>query len=279
MYDKIEIIGDSLIQHGKYNDRIYLMKLDPKNADEVAKIITDLAKEKKYSKIFAKIPEGHIQTFIDAGFEQEAFIPKFYDGKEKAIFLAKYLSEERKSVDSDIQKIIDKNIEIAKAKADKGVDKILPEKYFLKQIPESDVKQLASLYKVVFPTYPFPIHNPNYLKEVMTSHVDFFGVYEGSKLIAASSAEMDKKALNAEMTDFATDPEYLGQGLALFLLDLMDKYMKDKKYPTVYTIARSMSAGMNITFAKLGYIYTGTLINNTNISGNIESMNVWYKGF
>jgi putative beta-lysine N-acetyltransferase len=99
----------------------------------------------------------------------------------------------------------------------------------------------------------------------------------GTKLIAASSAEMDKKALNAEMTDFATDPEYLGQGLALFLLDLMDGYMKDKKYPTVYTIARSMSAGMNITFAKLGYKFTGTLINNTNISGSIESMNVWYK--
>jgi hypothetical protein len=34
---------------------------------------------------------------------------------------------------------------------------------------------------------------------------------------------------------------------------------------------------MNITFAKNGYEYAGTLKNNTNISGNIESMNVWYK--
>jgi hypothetical protein len=34
---------------------------------------------------------------------------------------------------------------------------------------------------------------------------------------------------------------------------------------------------MNITFAKLGYRYGGRLINNTNISGSIESMNVWYK--
>jgi hypothetical protein len=44
-----------------------------------------------------------------------------------------------------------------------------------------------------------------------------------------------------------------------------------------YTIARSYSAGMNITFAKQDYKYTGTLINNTNIFGKIESMNVWYK--
>jgi hypothetical protein len=34
---------------------------------------------------------------------------------------------------------------------------------------------------------------------------------------------------------------------------------------------------MNITFAKAGYAYGGRLHNNTNIAGNIESMNVWYK--
>jgi hypothetical protein len=34
---------------------------------------------------------------------------------------------------------------------------------------------------------------------------------------------------------------------------------------------------MNITFSKLGYKYGGLLKNNTNISGAIESMNVWYK--
>ncbi|MDD4047577.1 MAG: putative beta-lysine N-acetyltransferase, partial [Clostridia bacterium] len=37
------------------------------------------------------------------------------------------------------------------------------------------------------------------------------------------------------------------------------------------------SYGMNISFAKHRYQYCGTLINNTNISGSIESMNVWYK--
>ncbi len=46
---------------------------------------------------------------------------------------------------------------------------------------------------------------------------------------------------------------------------------------TVFTIARAKSPGMNITFARSGYDYGGTLVNNTNISGQIESMNVWYK--
>jgi hypothetical protein len=34
---------------------------------------------------------------------------------------------------------------------------------------------------------------------------------------------------------------------------------------------------MNITFAKQRYALAGTLINNTDISGSLESMNVWYK--
>ena len=53
--------------------------------------------------------------------------------------------------------------------------------------------------------------------------------------------------------------------------------MKDKDIITAYTIARAISFGMNITFAKNGYKYSGTLKNNTNISGKLESMNVWYK--
>ena len=46
---------------------------------------------------------------------------------------------------------------------------------------------------------------------------------------------------------------------------------------TAYTIARAVSPGMNITFARLGYQFSGTLINNTQISGAIESMNIWHK--
>lgn len=32
-----------------------------------------------------------------------------------------------------------------------------------------------------------------------------------------------------------------------------------------------------VTFARNGYTFSGTLLNNTDISGSIESMNVWYK--
>ena len=82
---------------------------------------------------------------------------------------------------------------------------------------------------------------------------------------------------NAEMTDFATLPDYRGNNLSLNLLREMEAEMRLRKMKTLYTIARSHSAGMNITFSKLDYSYSGTLINNTDIAGKIESMNIWYK--
>jgi putative beta-lysine N-acetyltransferase len=88
---------------------------------------------------------------------------------------------------------------------------------------------------------------------------------------------MDKENRNAEMTDFATLPEHLGNGLAVHLLNFMEPEMQKRGIATLYTIARAISPGMNITFAKCGYIFGGTLINNTQISGSIESMNLWYK--
>jgi putative beta-lysine N-acetyltransferase len=79
------------------------------------------------------------------------------------------------------------------------------------------------------------------------------------------------------MTDFATLSGHRRQGLAGCLLKAMDAEMIQQGLKTAYSIARSLSAAMNITFAKNGYRYGGTLGNNTNIAGRIESMNIWYK--
>jgi putative beta-lysine N-acetyltransferase len=136
---------------------------------------------------------------------------------------------------------------------------------------------MSRVYETVFPSYPFPIHDPGYLRETMRSHVDYFGILREGEIVALSSSEMDLKGSNVEMTDFATLPEYRGLGLAGFLLQEMEKAMKGRGIHTAYTIARAVSPGMNITFSRRGYIYGGTLVNNTQISGTIESMNIWYK--
>jgi len=73
------------------------------------------------------------------------------------------------------------------------------------------------------------------------------------------------------------DPAQRGGGVAVHLLLEMEQAMPGLGISTLYTIARACSHGMNITFARCGYTYGGMLVNNTQISGAIESMNVWYK--
>jgi putative beta-lysine N-acetyltransferase len=79
------------------------------------------------------------------------------------------------------------------------------------------------------------------------------------------------------MTDFATRPDCRGRGLANHLLVQAEAAAEKLGIKTAYTIARAYSAGMNITFARNGYTFSGTLTHNTQISGKLESMNVWYK--
>lgn len=277
MYDVIEKIDNSIIQKGESNDRIYLMKLDERDYPDMVLKLDEIADSEGYSKIFAKIPATMKDFFLQSGYSIEAQVKNFYKGETDALFLGKYADDKRRHIPSDVRAQIEKNIELAKSKSDKKPNFELKAGFKMRAIVESDLKDLAELYKVVFKTYPFPIHDPKFLKSVMESHVKFFGVFEGEKLVAAASAECDKENLNAEMTDFATNPDYLGNGFAVPLLDAMEESVSGEGYATSYTIARSMSPGMNITFAKMGYEFKGVLINNTNISGSIESMNVWAK--
>jgi putative beta-lysine N-acetyltransferase len=275
MTDRIEKIGNSVIQHGKYNDRVYLMKLDADNTLNVIQAIEILAEGKGYSKIFGKVPESQKDIFGDHGYKLEAIIPGFFSDGQQVSFMGKFLDAERsRTTDADKAAAI---IETALEGDTSGNPGNTPEDIDIRQCTTRDISEMVELYKKVFETYPFPIHDPDYIRHTMIHDVAYFGAFKGSSLVGLSSAEMDREDKNVEMTDFAVLPEYRGRDIAMYLLDEMENEMRQRLLNTAYTIARSLSHGMNITFAKLGYTYSGTLLNNTNISGGIESMNVWYK--
>lgn len=276
MADKIEKIGNSLLQHGKDNDRVYLMKICDDDYPEILDRIYELAVSYGYSKIFVKTPAWAKQGFELRGYKTEARIPKFYHGIEDAFFMAKYLDPFREN-EPNI-KLIDKIIDTAKNVEPIGQAGLkLGSGFDYAFLTPGDVQELAAVYKKVFRTYPFPIHSPNYLASTMNENMVYFGIREKERLVAVSSCEMDIRSKNVEMTDFATLPEYRSKGLALCLLMKMEEAMLKRGIITAYTIARAASYGMNIAFAKHRYAYAGTLINNTNIFSGIESMNVWYK--
>jgi putative beta-lysine N-acetyltransferase len=273
--DKFETLAGSKIQHGEYNDRIYLMKLARPPAGDTVEKLDQLAERENYSKIFAKIPCPESGMFLEHGYREEARVPGFYNGQEDGCFLARYLDPARAEETNR-----ERHEQVMQASFD-GVDGALhnelPEGLRWRECDPADAEAVAGVYREVFETYPFPIHDPAYIRKTMETHVIYFGVWKGDKLVALSSSEMDEDASNVEMTDFATLPEARKQGIGVFLLHRMDERMTERGIKTGYTIARAVSFGMNITFARCGYEYAGRLINNTNISGNFESMNVWHK--
>ena len=275
MSDQIERLGRSQIQHGKSNNRIYLMKLAPEEAPSLVDKLDNLAQRRGYTKIFAKVPAKARRVFAHAGYREEAAIPGFFSGKEDAAFFGKYFCSRRKKEKKPdtVRQVID----AARAKAGEPARPELPEEFTLRRLGSGDAEAMAEVYRQVFATYPFPIHDPAYLRQTMEENILYWGVWEGERLVAISSADTYPKDLNAEMTDFATLPEYRGAGLAQVLLAEMEKELEEQDYRTAYTIARAYSFGMNITFAKHGYRFSGTLTHNTDISGELESMNVWYK--
>jgi len=272
MTDQIKKIGDSIVQHGPANNRAYLMKLATQDFPGIIGQLERLAADHGYTKIFAKVPGMALKQFLDNGYELEAAIPGFYP-EDDCYFLGKYYCQNRK------QELEYKQVRTVLATAQQqrlAGKQQLPEGFTCRMAEASDAQAMACVYRTVFASYPFPIFNPEYLKKIMGTTV-FFGVWEEHKLVALASAEMDESSKSVEMTDFATLTACRGHGLALYLLQQMEEEMKTRGMKTFYTIARAYSHGMNITFARNGYTYAGTLTNNTNISGSLESMNIWHK--
>jgi beta-lysine N6-acetyltransferase len=275
MPDRVETMRRSVIQHGKRNDRIYLMKLHSGDLPGLVDDMAKLARERSYSKIFAKVPLSEAEPFAERGYRREAMVPRFFAGTESCAFMSLFLKAER-GVDPDAAMSLD-IVELAKQKGrDAASDPGDPPYEILAAEPEH-AEELGRLYREVFDSYPFPIHDPGYLRETMDDHVRYFCALDGGSIVAASSAEMDREERNVEMTDFATLPGRRGGGIAVHLLRRMEEEMRRLGMLTAYTIARSASPGMNITFARCGYAFGGRLVNNTDISGRIESMNVWHK--
>jgi putative beta-lysine N-acetyltransferase len=279
MSDTITTIGKgSLIQHGKENDRVYLMKLIPEDTPVVLDEIERLAIQHNYAKLFCKVPKKVSPSFLARGYILEGVIPLFYKGEEDAFLVSKYLKAER--LLSAPSALLDRLKELLSGYTPEGTisEKIKEQSaYTIRKLTEQDIPQMIAIYSEVFQSYPFPINDPDYLAETMHEHVQYFGAFKGNELAALSSSEIDFEAQNAEMTDFATSKEHTGHNLSCLLLREMEKAMREQNIKTLYTIARLKSIPMNKTFLKLGYEYSGTLINNTNIAGDIESMNLYYK--
>lgn len=236
------------------------------------KSVIDYAIKKGFGKIILNCRYHYVKLFLEAGFFIEGIIDGFFKG-EDAFSMSYFINSERKisKKENEEDKIIEKcrSVVLSKPKDISG--------FIIRNVTEDDIPQMIELFKTVFKTYPSPVFNPDYLKEVIDKKTHFKSAVFNDKIVSIASAEMDKENLNAEITDCATYPEYRGQGLLTNLISHLENDLVDMGFYSLYSLSRAINPGINIALKKHGYMYRGRHINNCNICGEYEDMNIWAK--
>jgi beta-lysine N6-acetyltransferase len=272
--DQIITKNKCILQHGVLNDRIYVMDIGDLTATELLSWIHTIQAEQNYSRILAKIPESQAEPFLQDQFFVEAIVPKMFHN-EAGLFLSKFPNETRRLEPTQSERELILALVQKKAQETKPQTPSLPPAFQIQTLQPEHCKTIAQLLAQTFPSYPFPVHDPAFILEEMKSHTQYYGIFENEVLVALASAECNFERGYAECTDFATNPDYRGKGLAQFLLHYMETKLDEQNIHTHYTIARALQTGMNLVFARAGWNYVGSLVNSTQIGGQLESMNIW----
>lgn len=265
------------VQYDPYNRRLKFFDLAPGDARNSMAIASTFENDRPndlYSKIIVYARAGQ-DAFEDLGMRKEAAIRGYFRNGDDAELWAKYLDEER-SVEQD-KETNDKVYEIAQTK--QPVEPSLPPGYTSAPATIEHAEEIAALMGDTFDDYPTPI-TVDAIRRIIKDRASAFRVVrnEMGDVVASASGEMHHTRRSAEMTDCSTRPDQRGKGLMSWILRaLEDDLRREFGITDLYTIARAVETGMNCSFAKLGYTYTGRLINNCRMPEGWESMNVWCK--
>lgn len=270
----IEFIGKSKISHDKENSRVYLMSFHPDDFPNIIDAMDQIAEAHKYTKLFSKIPARFVPAFLRAGYLTEAIVPRLFKGSEDGFFMGKYRSTERllpeKKALEDFQSFLLKPTKISLPP--------LEPSYTIEPLNVTHIPQMLEIFRSVFETYPLPIFDSHFLEEsILKDKNPYYGAWYKGKLVALCSAECNREAQNAELTDFAVLDFHKGKNIGAHLLHRLENHFFKNEFKILFSIARLHSIPMNRIFQNAEYHYAGTLTRNTQICGAIESMNIWYK--
>lgn len=151
--------------------------------------------------------------------------------------------------------------------------------YHFRRLSTDDLPRLGPMLRAAFPEYPSALDDATLREKILTG-ANLFGALEASDgtLAAVASVEIDRVERNAEMTDCVTAPDHRGSGLmAQLLWKLEQELFDDTRITALYTLARAGEVGMNATFSRLGYRFTGRMLNNCRMPTGWESVNIWCR--
>jgi beta-lysine N6-acetyltransferase len=258
----------------QYSQRIRVLDYEATDLAAMNAEVRFLAEENGFDKIIVMASASDWQAFLRFGYVLEAVIRYYHNGAD-AFVVSKFRSQERVSSPSHLDEV--KLIETLMAGPVPESHAPLPAGYELRMARRDDVPELLALYESIFETYPSPLIHESYLHTIFETDSIFAVCTAEGEIVAAASTELNHKDRAAELTDCATKPKARGLGLMTHILRLLEDALRQRSYVCAYTMARGRSFGMNRVFYRLGYSFTGRLINNCDIYGAYEDMNIWVK--
>jgi len=255
------------------NKRVVITDLNNISVQNIKRIIHFSSKE-HFGKIICKCDSTSFEIFAEAGFTLEGKIDGYFKGQD-GFCMSYFISSERKICSNFPKKEL--LVKQCLDRKNKFVYTGNNTMYCIRDAAETDIKEMVQLFSAVFSTYPSPVYEEEYLNKTMKEKVLYkVALYDG-KIVGMASADMDKENLNAEVTDCATYPEYRGRGILSNIIYDLELELKNRGFITLYSLSRAINPGVNIVLSRHNYKFTGRLINNCNICGTLEDMNIWVK--
>lgn len=240
--------------------------------------LVETAREHNLTKVVLIARGSDWQGCLERGFTLEGRIERYYHGAP-GHYMAYFLTADRQATDrleakqELLQTVLD---EPATQRPAALPPEELGNGYRLITAGPEIAEALATVYDQVFESYPSPLTDPDYIRELITSGEGLFlAVTDGHQIASAAAAEIDKENGNAEITNCATLPDYRGEGLMATLVAAVGAELDHRGIFARYSLARALSSGMNRVLHRAGYIYRGRLVNHGHIGGGFEDLNVW----
>lgn len=259
------------IQLDPYNSRARLIDYQG-DAEKAISAMDQICRRNQFGKLVCTIHPRDDQSFVDHGFSQEGAISGFFKGEDADCF-SRFFDPQREK--SEFLSAEDEIISYCDSSAPE--DEVPKISEGLRTAQKEDAEKIAGLFHEVFPFYPTPMDQPEYVKKMMDQNVLFKVLESGGVLASIASADMNQKFLNAEITDCATRTSFRGKGYLNQLVFSLENDLRTSGYLTAFSLARARSFGMNIVLSKRGYKYSGRHINNCRIMNGFEDMNIWVR--
>lgn len=261
----------------QYNQRIKVVSYEGPNFEGLVLQIRWLSEINGFDKIICMASHDDWLEFLKHGYVLEAVLKHVRRGQD-AFAISKFRSQERLVSHCLMEEILllEKIMHPDEGRRDAPLRPV-PDGMKLRLARQADIPQLIALYQSIFETYPSPLVHQSYLETVFQKETLFAVCARGDRIVAAASAELYPEQLTAELTDCATHPEVRGLGLMSQILLYLESTLRQRGYLSAYTMARGRSFGMNNVFYRLQYEFMGRMVNNCDIFGSYEDMNIWVK--